>query len=280
MKMKHYAIKFPLLFSFLLLGCANQNQSAEQEKEYTNTETENVLPKEQKESLENVKLMPIESEPKKKENKKPAGNAEKTQAMKQKVILDVPLVRQNPELKYGCEVTSLSMVLQYAGVKVDKIKLANQLDKDMDPVIKDKNGNILKWGNPDDGFVGDITGKHMGYAVFDKPMERLMTKYLPNRTINLTNKPFDQILAQVNKGKPVLVWTTGDYRLPDRWESWKHGNQTIKTPLDLHAVVLVGYDKDYVYLNDPLSGRKNVQVKKTTFIQSWEALKKRALSYN
>ncbi|MEC2743817.1 C39 family peptidase, partial [Bacillus cereus] len=29
-----------------------------------------------------------------------------------KIILDVPLISQKPELKYGCEVTSLAMVLQ------------------------------------------------------------------------------------------------------------------------------------------------------------------------
>ncbi|MFB6465718.1 C39 family peptidase [Cytobacillus sp. Hz8] len=198
---------------------------------------------------------------------------------KSQILLNVPLVKQNPELKYGCEVTSLSMVLKYAGVKTNKMELYRKVKKDPDPLIRGKNGDILKWGNPADGFVGDMTGKYAGYAVFDQPIENLINQYLPGRAVNLTNKGFEEILTHVSKGFPVVVWTTGDYRLPDRWEGWKHDQQYIKTPLDLHAVALVGYDSTSVYLNDPLSGRKQVKVNKETFISSWKALKKRAVSY-
>jgi uncharacterized protein YvpB len=157
--------------------------------------------------------------------------------------------------------------------------LYNAIQKDPDPLIKSPNGNILRWGNPADGFVGDMTGKRAGYAVFEKPMIALINQKLPGRAINLTNLPFERVLAHVSAGYPVVVWTTGDYRLPDRWESWYHGGQHIKTPLDLHAVVLVGYDASYVYLNDPLSGKKQVRVGKEQFISSWKALQSRAVSY-
>ena len=198
----------------------------------------------------------------------------------QKVILDVPLIRQNPELKYGCEVTSLAMVLQYAGVKVDKMTLAEEIKKDSDPIVKTKSGNIVSWGNPSDGFVGDMTGKEKGYAVYDQPLTDLMEKYMPERAVNLTGSPFDELLRYVQNKHPVVVWTTGDYRLPDRWESWNHESETIKTPLDLHAVVLVGFDDKNVYINDPLWGKKAHRVNKEQFISSWVALNKRAVSYN
>ncbi|RLQ91800.1 C39 family peptidase [Falsibacillus albus] len=240
---------------FVLLGCEAQDKAA---------------PEKMKEIIEPVnyaeKATPIEQV--------------HMEQHKERVLLDVPLIKQNPELKFGCEVTSLAMVLQSAGFNVDKMTLAHQIAKDPDPVVKSRSGDIVKWGNPDHGFVGDITGRSMGYAVSAGPTEKLMKKYLPKRTVNLTGKPFDELLNQLGRGKPVLVWTTGDYKLPDRLESWKHGSETIKAPLDLHAVVLVGYDPQNVYVNDPLSGRKAHKVNKRVFLGSWKALRKQALSYN
>jgi uncharacterized protein YvpB len=195
-----------------------------------------------------------------------------------KVMLDVPLIKQNPELKFGCEVTSLAMVLKHAGVDADKLKLARELAKDNDP-MKKETGDIKSWGNPEHGFVGDITGKSAGFAVYVGPLEQLMSIYLPDRTEDLTRKSFDEVLSHLKGGKPVILWTTGDYKAPDRWESWKHGHERINAPLDLHAVVLVGCDSDQIYINDPLSGKRAHPVKKELFMQSWVALGQQALSY-
>lgn len=196
------------------------------------------------------------------------------------VILDVPLIKQNPELKYGCEVTSLAMVLKHAGIETDKLKLADEMPKDNDPMKKNESGDITHWGDPNRGFVGDVTGQNAGYAIYAEPLETLMKQYLEDRTVNLTRKPFNDILQQIKKGKPVILWTTGDYKLPDRWESWQHGRERIKTPLDLHAVVLVGFDKDNLYINDPLSGQEKHKTNKYAFLKSWDALGQQALSYN
>ncbi|WLR53671.1 C39 family peptidase [Mesobacillus subterraneus] len=205
--------------------------------------------------------------------------AKQLQQQNTKALLNVPLIKQNPELKYGCEVTSLAMMLKYAGADTDKMKLFKEIKKENDALKRSANGDILSWGNPAVGFVGDMTGKQAGYAVFDKPIIDLINRYLPGRAVNLTGKEFDAVLDQVSAGYPAVVWTTGNYRLPDRWESWTHGNEVIKTPLDLHAVVLVGFNETTVYLNDPLSGRKQVPVNKTIFIKTWKAMQSRAVSY-
>jgi uncharacterized protein YvpB len=46
-----------------------------------------------------------------------------------------------------------------------------------------------------------------------------------------------------------------------------------------HTVLLVGYDENHVYVNDPRQGIKNLKVKKDQFLSSWEALGGQALSY-
>jgi uncharacterized protein YvpB len=269
--MKYAKIIFLIL---PLIGCSYPHSNAEQstskisEPIHSETDTNSL-------TVKQVNKQPWNNH---EQSKKTVQSAKKQGA--NKIILDVPLVKQNPELKYGCEVTSLAMVLQYAGVSVNKMTLAKEIKKDRDPIVKDKSGNIISWGNPADGFVGDMTGRNSGYAVFDQPIADLMEKYLPERSVNLTGRPFDELLKYVENKRPVVVWTTGDYHLPDRWESWKHGQQTIKTPLDLHAVVLVGFDDNFVYINDPLWGKKAHKVNKQQFIDSWIALKKRAVSYN
>jgi uncharacterized protein YvpB len=195
-------------------------------------------------------------------------------------MLNVVVINQNPELKYGCEVTSLTMVLNYAGVKTNKMELYRAVKKESDPLVRTPRGDILKWGNPEFGFVGDMTGRRSGTTVFDEPLVTLINQKLPGRAVNLTNLPFERVLNHVSNGYPVVVWTTLDYGLPKKWETWKHGNQVVRVPLDLHAVVLVGYDENFVYLNDPLTVKKQVRVNKNRFISSWKALGSRAVSYN
>ena len=270
-----------------MIGCSHSNTvSNQQESQKVKVEqTTNIKsnskqePAPDRNSRKSYTLNDVTDQVTNVEGQKKVNQTVSTIPRKSSTLLNVVLIKQNPELRYGCEVTSLAMVLHYADVKTDKMDLYRRIQKDPDPLIKSARGDILRWGNPTDGFVGDMTGRRAGYAVFDQPMVALINQKLPGRAVNLTNQPFDSVLAHVSSGYPVVVWTTGDYRLPDRWEGWYHGNQFIKTPLDLHAVVLVGYDTNHVYLNDPLSGRKQVRVNKEQFIRSWKALQSRAVSY-
>ena len=198
---------------------------------------------------------------------------------KQRVIIDTPIISQRPELLNGCEVTSLAMLLQYAGFHVGKMELANQLKKDSDPLSETRAGAITHWGNPNHGFVGDITGKSKGYAVYDEPTEQLMKRYLTNRTLNLTGSPFKVILNQIRMKRPVIIWTTSHFAVPHKWERWSHGAQQIRATWEEHAVLLVGFDQNHVYVNDPLTGRKSQKVDRKSFIESWTALGRQALSY-
>ncbi|ASJ54541.1 peptidase C39 [Brevibacillus formosus] len=212
------------------------------------------------------------------QEKTPSSLDTEQKARPAKMILDVPIISQKPELKYGCEVTSLAMLLQYAGQNVDKQLLAEQVKKDPEPLVQ-TNGDIKEWGDPNKGFVGDITGARKGFAVYNKPLEELLRRYMGERTVNLTGGSYQALFDSVAAGHPVVIWTTGDFRLPTEWESWYKDGKKVVAPFDEHAVLLVGYDEKYAYVNDPLTGVKQRRVPHTSMKTSWEALGKQALSY-
>jgi len=199
--------------------------------------------------------------------------------IKNNILLDVPSISQKPELLAGCEVTSLAMLLQYAKTAVDKMTLAQEVNKDSTPLVTARNGDILKWGDPNEGFVGDITGNGRGYAVYHSPIFELAQKYLPDKALDLTGQPFTALLGSLNEGRPVIVWTTIDLKMPSKFEEWEKDGRTIKAIFSEHAVLLVGYDDNNVYFNNPYNGLKNQALNKADFISVWESMGSQAVTY-
>lgn len=128
--------------------------------------------------------------------------------------LQVPIVSQNPELKNGCEVTCLAMLLQYAGVQVDKMTLAEQIKKDTTPLERNEDRTIKSWGDPEVGFVGDITGKEVGFGVYTGPMLELLGLYMPEKGLDLSHQSFEMLLQSIGQGKPVIMWVTIGFDKP------------------------------------------------------------------
>lgn len=196
------------------------------------------------------------------------------------VLLDVPLIQQMPELPRGCEVTSLAMLLQDAGVQADKTTLAKQIKKDPTPFQR-RNGKVY-FGNPHNGFVGDMYSLTTpGLGVYHEPIEELAKQYLPNRIVNLTGSDFSELQKYLSQGAPVLVITNSTFRaLPESaFREWDTPNGSIKITYYEHSVVITGYDQDYIYFNDPLSDQKNKKAPKDDFIAAWVQMGKQAITY-
>jgi uncharacterized protein YvpB len=196
------------------------------------------------------------------------------------VLLDVPIIQQLPELPRGCEVTSLAMLLQDAGVRVDKMTLAKQIKKDPTPFQR-RNGKVY-FGNPNDGFVGDMYSLTTpGLGVYHKPIKQLADTYLSNQIIDLTGSDFSELQKYLSKGSPIWVITNSTFKkLPaSAFREWDTPSGPIQVTYYEHSVVITGYDHDYIYFNDPLSGEKNKKAPKAEFLDAWVQMGRQAITY-
>jgi uncharacterized protein YvpB len=187
---------------------------------------------------------------------------------------------QNPELYNGCEITSLSMMLHTAGHPVDKMTLANEVTKDPTPETYNSDGSIASWGDPNSGFVGDITGANPGYGVYHGPIVNLVNQIMPGRGVDLSGDSFQTVLNHVAQGKPVIAWTTANFSPTSSWETWQGPHGPVRATFDEHVVLIVGFDATHIYINDPLDGTANKAVDRSQFEASWQQLGQQAVSYN
>jgi uncharacterized protein YvpB len=195
------------------------------------------------------------------------------------VLIDAPVMSQLPELPRGCEVTSLAMLLNDAGVSVDKMTLAKEVKKDPTPYQR-RNGKIF-FGHPNEGFVGDMyTKENPGLGVYHKPIKELAEKYLPNQIVDLTGQSFEEIYPYLLNGSPVWVITNTTYRElpPNEFVEWQTPKGPIKITYREHSVLITGFDEQFIYFNDPLTGTKNKKAPKQEFIEAWEQMGRQAIT--
>lgn len=194
--------------------------------------------------------------------------------------LKVPLIMQFPELPRGCEVTALAMLFEYRGQKISKMKLAEEVKKDPTPYKVDQSGRVY-YGNPYDGFVGDMYNMaNNGYAVYHGPIAELGTTYFGDKLIDLTGGSFEDVLYFVAQGNPMWVITNATYEpLSDEYfEIWHTPTGIVKTTKKLHAVLITGFDSNYIYINDSLYGKPNRAIKREGFQKAWEQMGNQAVT--
>ncbi|CAG9613094.1 hypothetical protein BACCIP111899_02289 [Bacillus rhizoplanae] len=195
--------------------------------------------------------------------------------MKDQVMIEnVPFIKQLPELERGCEVTSLAMLLQYKGIQVDKMKLADEIER----VPFEANG--LR-GNPHEGFVGNIyTKSEPGYGVYHQPIFQLAQKYVPDKTIDLTGREIEDIYKVLSAGSPVWVIVNTTFQPLDKgsFETWDTNAGEVKITYYEHSAVVVGYDQNFVYVNDPLANKPRKGIPRAQFEKAWEQMGKQAIT--
>lgn len=196
--------------------------------------------------------------------------------------LDVPVVMQNPELPHGCEITSLTAVLNYYGMNVSKLEMAdNYLPKQEIRIV----GNQRFGPNPNEAFAGNPRDKAHGMYVFAAPIVKaaeaaIADKQADLRVTDMRNASQEDILQLVREGIPVVTWVTLDLSKPkknaDRGWIYKGATTSQDAFMNLHAVVLTGHLGDKVVVMDPLKGYVTYNVDQ--FFKSYHELGEQAVA--
>lgn len=211
------------------------------------------------------------------ETKKDEQTEEKV-TLKDKVFIEAPLIKQMPELPRGCEVVSLGMLLAYHNIHIDKMELAKKVKHN--PSTYKKVGEKIHFGNPHNGFVGDMYSfEQPGLGVYHKPIAELAEKYAKDMTIyDFTGADFSAIKEQLSLGRPVWVIINSHYKkLPDsEFITWQTEDGPIDITYRLHSVLITGYDENYIYFNDPLNYRSKADIK--NFESAWKQMGKQAIT--
>ncbi|WP_238602120.1 C39 family peptidase [Lysinibacillus parviboronicapiens] len=196
--------------------------------------------------------------------------------------LDVPVVMQNPELPHGCEITSLTAVLNYYGMNVTKLEMA-------DTYLPKQNFKTIggqRFGpDPAYAFAGNPRDKAEGMYVFAAPIVKaaelvIADKQADLRVKNMSGASQDDILQLVREGVPVVTWVTLDLSTPktnnDRGWIYEGEAASRAAYMNLHAVVLTGHLGDKVVVMDPLKGFVTYNVDQ--FFKSYQELGSQAVA--
>ncbi|MGQ7884661.1 C39 family peptidase [Paenibacillus sp. WC2504] len=191
-------------------------------------------------------------------------------------VPNAPALSQLPELPNGCEAVAATMLLNWAGLPVTKEEVADVLPRGEMPA-ENADGAFVG-GNPEDVFVGNPY--KAGYGIYHKPMYATMNQLLPGRFRDITGASFDTLLGVIEAGKPAMIWATEHMDTPYLDLEWQdEEDRLVEWYQPEHALLLTGWDEDYAYMNDPMTGQQEAYAL-SDFKQVWELMGSQAITLN
>ena len=197
--------------------------------------------------------------------------------------IDYPLtlIYQNPELPNGCEITSLAILLDWAGYPIDKVELSDNYLPKQGFYWSD---GVLHGADPNQAYAGDPASRSSGWYCFEGPILEAANAYLSDQNTTQQAAPLsgtsrEELENYMNDGIPLAVWVTLDYSAPRSRasSSWHLPDGTNYVPYtNLHCVVLAGWDGDRYQIANPIKGWQTVSP--DTFWSCFDAMGRRAVA--
>ncbi len=172
-----------------------------------------------------------------------------------------PLINQMPELPTGCEITAMTMVLNYYEFPADKVEMAVQYLPTLYSTGIYYGEGGRRYGNDlNQYFIGDPTTEE-GIACGTGAIVTAANAFLQDcgssvRAADLTGAGPDELYRLVSEDIPVVVWCTIemlDRTVEDGWYT-EDGSYVDWGTWD-HGAVLIGYSPHTVVIADPITGQ-------------------------
>lgn len=193
------------------------------------------------------------------------------------VLIDVPYLNQNA-YPTGCESVSAVMAMRYWGVDIT-------VDRFIDSYLHCRNlryeNGVLVGPSPDDSFIGDPRTTY-GYGCNINPIGLACYKLLGDDFMVLNRSDYDlsELTERyIDHDIPVLIWATINMVEPYPSDTWidELDGSTVQWIANEHCLVLVGYDEDAYYCNDPYNNNGVVAYPRALLEKRYEQMGRQAL---
>ncbi len=173
------------------------------------------------------------------------------------MIEDVPFYSQRGLLPTGCELVSAKMVLEYYSGEEVPIETVVEHTTCAYPEWKDGKGCAP---HPEHAFIGSPYDE-TSYGCFAPVIVEMMNELLPEgyRAVDMTGADLQEMAETfIPEGTPVIMWATISMLNEFPWRSWYLLDENGEPTDDFynwmaleHCLVLIGYDEENYYFNDP-----------------------------
>jgi len=177
------------------------------------------------------------------------------------LILDAPVFKQERSL--SCESSAAAMAANYHGVTLSEQEIL---------------GALPSHENPHIGFRGNVDGSYGGiddYGVYAEPIAHVLEQH--GLQVTRLKGETEAIRAQIRKGNPVIAWVTYNLQPQIPLQIGLNDGRVITLVPYEHTVLVVGYNQDGLWVNDPYGGTQEFY-SESDFVRSFSYLDNMALA--
>lgn len=173
-----------------------------------------------------------------------------------KNIIATPYINQTPKYPTGCESVSAVMLLQYLGYSITPEEF---IDIYLEKKEFEKKEGILYGPDPNKYFCGSPYDEN-SFGCYAPVLKRAIEKVVKEEylVIDETDTDLEELKREyLDQGMPVIFWACIKMREPIVGPSWVlfETEEEFTWISNEHCMLLVGYDDEGYYFQDPDENR-------------------------